>query len=151
MSTRTARRVLVTGALLAAAITSTTQPASAGSKISVAGLGTSTANAYGGYDYAGSASGSPFSGDFTGTASAADRALPAVGECEAGQANLRLQDSGGQHYDLSSTGQVCAYLLPLGVMQQFTGRWSVVATDMRRLIRRDGIMDIRLMNGQSDV
>jgi hypothetical protein len=50
-----------------------------------------------------------------------------------------------------SSGQVCAYLLPLGVMHQFTGRWSIASTNVRRLARTDGHVDIRILNGQSDI
>jgi hypothetical protein len=145
-----AKHLLTATALTFTTVALTAQPALAGTKLSVAGLGTATPSAAG-HDYAGSLSGSPFSGSFTGALAATDGSLPTVGECEPGRANLRVQGPRGRYYDLTSNGQVCSWYLPLGVMQQFTGRWTVASTNVRRVARADGHLDIRILNGQSDV
>lgn len=145
------RPLLAAAALSLATVVSLGQPAVAGGqKLSVAGIGTATATATG-HDYAGALHGTPFPGDFTGTMTVTDGSLPALGECEPGRAGLHVQSDRGRHYELVSEGQVCAWFLPLGVMHQFTGRWTVASTDVRRLARTDGHLDVRILNGASDV
>lgn len=146
------RHLLATAAALSlAAVASLGQPAAAGNpKLSVAGIGTAAATANG-HGYAGTLHGTPFPGDFTGTMTVADGSMPALGECEPGRASLHVQSDRGRHYELVSDGEVCAWFLPLGVMHQFTGRWTVSSTDVRRLARADGLLDIRILNGVSDV
>jgi hypothetical protein len=146
------KRILLTAALTAsAAVLGTTATATAATpRIHVAGLGTSVATS-GGADYEGWLSGRPFSGDFTGAVAADDGSLPTVGACEPATATLRVESSKGQSFALFSPGKVCAVYLPLGVMQQFTGRYVVTSATQRGLLRTDGHLDVRLLNGQSDV
>ena len=145
------KRALAVTAVALAAVATSSQPALASSRIQVAGLGTSVANTSGGYDYSGYLNGQPFSGNFTGAMAAADGTLPAVGQCEPGTATLRVEDTRGRYYQLVGTGEVCELFLPLGVMQRFTGRWTVESTNVHRLVKTDGFLDVRLLNGQSDV
>ena len=46
---------------------------------------------------------------------------------------------------------MCAWYLPLGVMHQFTGRWSVESSSMPKLRKSTGSLDVRLLNGTSDI
>jgi hypothetical protein len=116
----------------------------------VAGLGTADTGV-GSVSYAGDLSGRPFSGAFSGTVSADDGTLPPVGVCEPATATLAVQDGKGRAYELFSAGKVCGIYLPLGVMQQFSGRYVVSSASQRGLERTDGFLDVRLLNGQSDV
>jgi hypothetical protein len=143
--------LFATGALAAAAVLLTAQPALAAPRLSFAGLGTATATASG-HSYSGSLSGSPISGAFSGSLAAADGSLPGLGECEPGTATLRVEDDNGKYVELaSSSGQICALFLPLGTMHQVTGRWSVSSTNIKKLAKTSGVLDIRILNGQSDV
>ncbi len=133
------------GVLLAAS------PATAkGAPFLAIGLGTySTAG--NGLAYQGQLSGNRFDGLGTGVLTPGDGTLPAVGACEPAQATLRLDDGDRQYVELLASGEVCGLYLPLGVMQRFTGRWSVTSTSMPRFTRTEGFLDVRLMNGQSDI
>jgi hypothetical protein len=133
------------GVLLAAS------PAAAkGAPFLAIGLGTYSA-VDNGLAYQGHLSGDPFDGEGTGAVTPMDATLPAVGVCEPAQATLRLDDGAGKYVELLSSGEVCGLYLPLGVMQQFKGRWSVTSTSVRKLTRAEGFLDVRLMNGQSDI
>lgn len=143
---------LLTAAAATATLAVLAAPASAaGPKLSAIGLGSASSTADGGASYSGEASGSPIHGTFTGEIDATDGSLPAVGTCEPARGTLRVQDQAGAYYRLSSDGQVCSWYLPLGVMHQFTGRWSVESSSMPKLRKSTGSMDVRVLNGTSDI
>jgi hypothetical protein len=147
----TTRRLLAVAAATAATALVTASPATAvAPRIQVAGLGSATAST-GTVTYEGSLSGRPFSGSFSGVLAADDGSLPAVGVCEPGTATLQVQDEKGHAFALFSAGKVCGEYLPLGVMQRFGGRYVVTSSTQRGLERTDGFLDVRLLNGQSDV
>ena len=137
--------VALGGTLLAASPATASAP-----RIQVAGLGTAAAGT-GSVSYAGELSGRPFSGTFSGTVSADDGSLPPVGVCEPATATLAVQDGKGHAFELFSAGKVCGEYLPLGVMQRFGGRYVVTSSTQHGLERTDGFLDVRLLNGQSDV
>ena len=144
----TTRRLVAVA--VAATVAIAAPAAAAASRIQVVGLGTAAATA-GSVSYEGWLSGRPFAGDFSGAVAADDGTLPAVGVCEPATATLRVQDDRGRDFELFSAGKVCGEYLPLGVMQRFGGRYVVTAATQRGLERTDGFLDVRLLNGQSDV
>ena len=145
------RRLVAVAVATASAALVTAAPASAvAPRIQVAGLGTATATDSA-VSYEGWLSGRPFAGDFSGTVAADDGTLPAVGVCEPATATLRVQDEKGHAFERFSAGKVCGEYLPLGVMQRFGGRYVVTSSTQRGLERTDGFLDVRLLNGQSDV
>lgn len=148
-----ANHLVAAGALTLALGLSAAAPASAASpwRLSAAGLGTAAPSSDGGHQYAGTLSGTPFGGAFTGSLSPGDGSLPGLGDCEPASATLRVEGSGGRYYQLASEGQVCSWLLPLGTMHQFTGRWTVDSTNVKKLARATGQADFRVLNGQSDI
>lgn len=147
----TTRRLVAVAIASTAAAFALSSPASAAApRIQVAGLGTATA-ATGSMSYAGTLSGRPFAGSFSGTVAADDGSLPPVGVCEPATATLAVQDDKGHSFELFSAGKVCGEYLPLGVMQHFGGRYVVTSSTQRGLERTDGFLDVRLLNGQSDV
>lgn len=147
----TTRRLVAVAIASTAAAFALSSPASAAApRIQVAGLGTATA-ATGSMSYAGTLSGRPFAGSFSGTVAADDGSLPPVGVCEPATATLAVQDDKGHSFGLFSAGKVCGEYLPLGVMQRFGGRYVVTSSTQRGLERTDGFLDVRLLNGQSDV
>lgn len=147
----TTRRLVAVAVATAAATFAVTSPASAAApRIHVAGLGTATATT-GSVSYAGTLSGRPFAGGFTGAVAADDGSLPGVGVCEPATATLTVRDEKGHAFELFSAGKVCGEYLPLGVMQRFGGRYVVTSSTQRGLERTDGFLDVRLLNGQSDV
>ena len=157
MTTTTARAGLlaVAAATATAALgTALAAPAHAGPppRVEATALGTYAADGTG-VTYAGEfTGGAPFAGTWTGRMAADDGSFPPLGSCEPATATLRVLASGrDDHYEVAATGQVCGILLPLGTMHQFTGSWVVVDTDVKQLRRSEGVIDLRLLNGQSDV
>lgn len=147
---RTVARAAATLAAFGIVVAAGTQAAAGGAKILAVGVGTSAPSGAG-LHYEGNVHGQPFDGAFSGHVLADDGSLPAVGSCEPAVGTLRVEGPGGGFYSLESHGQVCGVYLPLGVMQRFQGRWVVTETSRKKLARVDGHMDIRLMNGKSDV
>lgn len=146
------RRLVAAIAATAAIATITAHPAAAaGGKLTLIGLGTYEIAADGTIGYSADLSGTPVAGPATGAVAATDGTLPSVGRCEPGIAILRVDDAQGRHVSLSSAGEVCALYLPLGVMQQFRGRWAVESTSLRKLTKTTGVFDLRFLNGQSDI
>ena len=107
------------------------------------GTGTTDVPATGPATYAGEVSGSPFGGRYTGELAAADGSLPGVGDCEQATATLRVEHETGKHVTLRAEGQVCTVIVPW-VKQAFDGRFTVVDTDVRKLRRAQGVMQVRL-------
>lgn len=142
MSTTT-RTTTRTAVLTAAVLALGAGPAVAGPGLTVSGTGTTQVPAAGPATYAGEIYGTPFGGRYTGELSAADGTLPGVGECEAATATLRIDDESGKHVTLRSEGQVCTVIVPW-VKQAFDGRFTVVDTDVRKLRRAKGVMQVRL-------
>ncbi len=62
-----------------------------------------------------------------------------------------MEDARGRYYELESRADVCAHLLPLDTMHRLWGRWSVTSTNVKKLARADGTLDIRLTGDLSDV
>jgi hypothetical protein len=151
---RNAGRALAGAVALAAAtsVLTTTAPASAArsSKLTVVGTGSVAPTAAGGWSYEGQASGTPFGGAFSGHLEPADGTLPELGSCEPATATLRVDD-GARFYRLESNGQVCSWFLPMGTMHQFTGRFTVAETSHRKLRRVEGVTDLRMYAGGSDI
>lgn len=143
MSTNHATRTTATAVLTAAVLALGAGPAAAGPRLTLSGTGTTAVPAAGPATYAGEVYGTPFGGRYSGELAAADGTLPAVGECEAATATLRVEADGGRHVTLRSEGQVCAVIVPW-VKQAFDGRFTVVDTDVRKLRRVTGVMQVRL-------
>lgn len=121
-------------------------------KLSMAGIGTAAVPTEGSATFGGTLNGSPLSGAFTGTLAPADGTLPLIGSCEDAAARLQVTDEDGRYVELvAAAGRVCAVWLPLGTMQAFDGRFEVAATNVRRLSRIAGALQVRLLGSQSDV
>lgn len=146
----TTRRLATATVALGGTLVAAAPASAAAARIQVAGVGAAAAGS-GPVGYAGELSGRPYSGAFSGTVSADDGSLPPVGVCEPAIATLAVQDGKGHAFELFSAGKVCGVYLPLGVMQQFTGRYVVTSSTQRGLERTDGFLEVRLLNGQSDV
>jgi hypothetical protein len=148
MTTR--RLVTVAVAAASAALVAASPASAAAPRVQVAGLGSASAST-GTVTYEGWLSGRPFSGSFSGAVVADDGSLPDVGVCEPATATLSVEDEKGHVFELFSAGKVCGEYLPLGVMQRFGGRYVVTSSTQRGLERTDGFLDVRLLDGQSDV
>jgi hypothetical protein len=85
----------------------------------------------------------PFSGDFMGLAAADETSR--MGSVTRGRC-----DRQGPAASTSCGRRPGLRYLPLGVMQR-SGRWMVSSTSVRKLTRVEGVLDVRLLNGQSDV
>ena len=138
MSTITRTVTLATAVLVMGA-----GPAAAAPGLTVIGTGTTDVPASGPATYAGELSGSPFGGSFTGELAAADGTLPAVGDCAQATATLPVEHESGRRATRRADGQVCAVIVPW-VKQAFDGRFEVVDTNVRKLRRAQGVMQVRL-------
>ena len=142
-------RMMAAGALVASAsVAALSEPAGAAPKprIDAGGPGTYTVAADRSASIAGTATGSPFDGSFTVTLAAADGSLPEPGGCEVASVTARIDGPRGRYVELQSTDEVCGQHLqtPYVVTQVFTGRYTVTASSMRRLVGTDGFVEVRL-------
>jgi hypothetical protein len=142
-------RILTTlAATIAAATLAVAAPANAAGRLSMAGTGTSEVGTTT-VTVAGNLSGVPVSGAYAGTVTAPG-GVPQVGECAPASADLRVGDPGGPSITLHSEGEVCSTIVPW-VLQDFRGRFTVTDYSKRGWRNIAGFLEVRAVNGLSDV
>jgi hypothetical protein len=142
-------RTITTLAAVAAATTlAVASPASASSRLSFAGTGTSEVAASS-IAVAGEANGTPVSGAYAGTVTVPG-GVPPVGECSPAHAALTIGGGGEPTITLESDGQVCSTIVPW-VLQDFRGRFTVTDYSRRGWRSIRGFLEVRAVNGGSDV
>lgn len=132
-------------ALVAAGLLAVPAGAAGRPRIDLDGFGTFTA-VEGAVTVAGTATGDPFDGSYTGALAPLDGTFPDPGACEPATASVRFEGARERLLELTADGTVCGQHLqpPFVVTQVFTGRFTVEATSQRRFARTDGFLGVRL-------
>ena len=142
------RTSITTLAAITAATVALTSPAEAAGRLTLSGTGASTV-ATTSISVTGHVSGSPLSGDYTGTVTVPG-GVPALGTCSPAYADLTVGEAGGPRLGLHAEGEVCS-VLTAWVLHAFRGRFVVSECSKRGWRNMTGFVEVRAVNGISDV
>lgn len=142
------RTLTTLAAIVATSTLAVAAPADAAGRLSLAGTGTSEVSASS-IAVAGEVSGSPVSGPYTGTVTVPG-GVPPVGECAPAYAEITVGRAGRATITLGSHGEVCSTIVPW-VLQDFRGRFEVTDSSKRCWRKITGFLNVRAVNGLSDV
>ena len=144
------RKFVAVSTFVITALAATVSPAGAAGRprVDFTGQGSYLMAGDGSAAVAGTATGKPFDGSYTGTVAADDGSLADPGECEPATATLRLENPRGRYLELTSAGTVCGQEVqpPFVVTHVFTGTYEVTASSRKKLVGTDGFLEVRLAN-----
>jgi hypothetical protein len=115
-------------------------------KVNLSGLGTYTSVGSDTAVASGPLTGDPFDGTFLASLRAVDGTMPEPGDCEPGEATIRIEGPHGQYATLEGSGDICGQYLqpPFVVTQVFTGRYDVTSSKTGKIRGTDGWFEVRL-------